>query len=94
MCAAIMLYLAFKDINPSYSIQVPFRYDGDLFDLRRLKSKTKAFAKHIRGVQYFFACIPHITIANPVFLTQNRWPDWSEVNRVFAQIFMIRHEVE
>ena len=47
-----MPYLAFKDINPCYSTQVPFRYDGDLFDLRRLKSKTKVFAKHIRGVQY------------------------------------------
>ena len=37
MYAAVMLYLAFKDINPCYSIKVRFRYDGDLFDHRRLK---------------------------------------------------------
>ena len=27
-------------------------YDGDLFDLRRLKSKTKIFTKYIREAQY------------------------------------------
>ena len=47
-----MLYLAFKDISPCYSIKVRFRYDGDLFDLRRLKSKTKIFTKYIREAQY------------------------------------------
>ena len=52
MYAAVMLYLAFKDVNPCYSIKVRFRYDGDLFDLRRLKSKTKIFTKYIREAQY------------------------------------------
>ena len=47
-----MLYLAFMDVNPCYSIKVCFRYDGDLFDLRRLKSKTKIFNKYIREDQY------------------------------------------
>ena len=47
-----MLCLAFKDINPCYSIKVRFRYDGDLLDLRRLKSKTKIFTKYIRETQY------------------------------------------
>lgn len=30
MYAAVMLYLAFKDINPCYSIKVRFRYDSGL----------------------------------------------------------------
>ena len=52
MYAAVMVYLAFKDINPRFSIKVHFRYDGDLFDLRRLKSKAKIFTKYIREAQY------------------------------------------
>ena len=52
MYAAVMLYLAFKDINPCYSIKVRFRYDGDLFDIRRLELKTKIFTKYIREAQY------------------------------------------
>ena len=47
MHSAVMPYLAFKDINPCYSTTVRFRYDGDLLDLRRLKSKTKIFTKFI-----------------------------------------------
>ena len=39
MYAAVMP--CFQGTNPCYSIKVRFRYDGDLFDLRRLKSKTK-----------------------------------------------------
>ena len=35
-----------------YSIKVRFRYDGDLFDLRRLMSKTEIFTKYIREAQY------------------------------------------
>ena len=50
--AAASLYLAFKNINPSYSIEIRLRYDGDLFDLRRLKSKSKTFNKYIREAQY------------------------------------------
>ena len=33
-------------------IQVRFRYDGDLFDLRSLNSKTKVLAVYIREAQY------------------------------------------
>ena len=47
-----MLYLALNDIYPCYSIKVRFRYDGDLFNLRCLKSKTKIFTKYIREPQY------------------------------------------
>lgn len=47
--AAVILYLALRKISQSYcSIKVRFRYDGDLFDLRRLKSKTKTLTKYIR----------------------------------------------
>ena len=53
MYAAVMVYFAFKDINPRFSmIKVHFRYDGDLFDLRRLNSKAKIFTKYIREAQY------------------------------------------
>lgn len=45
--AAIMLELAFKNISPYYSTMVPFQYDGDLFDLLHLKSKTKTLTKYI-----------------------------------------------
>ena len=41
--AAVLLYLAFKRTNSSYNIGIHFRYDGGLFDLRRLKSKSKTF---------------------------------------------------
>ena len=47
-----MLYLAFKGVNPCYSVKVRFRSDSDLFDLRRLKSKTEKFTKYIREAQY------------------------------------------
>ena len=53
MYAAVMLYLAFRNIiSPSYSIKVHFRYDGDMFDIRRLKSKKNTFTKYIRDAQY------------------------------------------
>ena len=51
ICAAVLLYLDFKNVCLSYSIKVRFRYDGDIFDLRRLKSKTKALTKYIREAQ-------------------------------------------
>ena len=50
--AAVLLWLAYKDIKHAHSIKVRFRYDGDLFDLRRLKSKTKVLAVYIREAQY------------------------------------------
>ena len=50
--AAVLLYLAFEDVDPSCSIKVRFRYDGDIFDLRRLKAKTKILTDYIREAQY------------------------------------------
>ena len=50
--AAVLLWLAYKGIKHTHSIKVRFRYDGDLFDLRRLKSKTKVLALYIREAQY------------------------------------------
>lgn len=48
MYAAVMLYLAFKNVSPEYCVMVRFGYDGDLFDVRCLRSKTKTFVKYIR----------------------------------------------
>ena len=50
--AAILLLLAYKNIGHQFSIKVRFRYDGDLFDLKRLKAKTKTFIDFIREAQY------------------------------------------
>ena len=50
--AAVLLWLAYKDLKHTHSMKVRFRYDGDLFDLRRLKSKTKVLALYIRETQY------------------------------------------
>ena len=52
MYGAGMLYLAFKDMDSFYSIKVRFRHDDELFDLRRLESKTKLFTKYKRKAQY------------------------------------------
>ena len=52
ICAAALHWLAYKDIKDTHSIQVRFRYDGDLFNLRRLKSKTKVLAVYFREAQY------------------------------------------
>ena len=52
MYAAVLLWLAFKNIGANFSIKVRFRYDGNLFDLKRLKSKTKVFMAFIREAQY------------------------------------------
>ena len=50
--AAVLLWLAFKKINHTCSIQIRFRYDGVIFDLRRLKAKTKLLTEFIREAQY------------------------------------------
>ena len=52
--AAVLLWLAYKDIKHNHSIKVRFRYHGDLFDLRRLKSKTKVLALYIREAEYAY----------------------------------------
>ena len=50
--AAVLLWLAYKDIKHTPSMQVRFQYDGNLFDLRRLKSKTKVLTLYTREAQY------------------------------------------
>ena len=50
--AEVLLWLAFKKIKHTCSVQIRLRYDGDLFDLRRLKAKTKALTVFIRDTQY------------------------------------------
>ena len=50
--AAALLLLAFRNTNNVYSIKVRFRCDGDIFDLRRLKSKTKTLTLFIKEAQY------------------------------------------
>ena len=49
---AVLLLLAYENVGHQYSIKIRFRYDGDLFDLRRLKAKTKIFTDFIREAQY------------------------------------------
>ena len=50
--AAVLLLLSYKNIGRQFSIKIRFRYDGDLFDLRRLKAKTKTFIDFLREAQY------------------------------------------
>ena len=50
--AAVLLLLAYENVGHQFSIKIRFRYDGDLFDLRRLKAKTKTFIDFIREAQY------------------------------------------
>ena len=50
--AAVLLLLAYKEIGHQFSIKIRFRYDGDLFDLSRLKAKTKTLIEFIREAQY------------------------------------------
>ena len=44
--------LAFRNTNNVYSNKVRFRCDGEIFDLRRLKSKTKTLTLFIEEAQY------------------------------------------
>ena len=49
---AVVLLLAYENVGHQFSIKIcRFRYDGDLFDLRRLKAKTKTFIDFIREAQ-------------------------------------------
>ena len=50
--AAVLLFLAFKNVGDSHSIKICFRYDGNIFDLKRLKAKTKTSISYIREAQY------------------------------------------
>ena len=50
--AAILPQLSFNNINSSHSVKVRFCYDGNLFDLRRLKAKSKVKYIYIQEAQY------------------------------------------
>ena len=50
--AAILLWIAFKDIKHEHSVLIRFRTDGKFFDLRRLKAKSKVFLEYLREAQY------------------------------------------
>ena len=50
--AAILLQLSFNNINSSHSVKVRFRYDGNLFELRRLNAKSKVKCMYIQEAQY------------------------------------------
>ena len=50
--AAVLLLISFKDIEHEFSILIRFRTDGNIFDLRRLKSKTKVLFEFLREAQY------------------------------------------
>lgn len=49
--AAVLLWLAFKKIKHTCCVKIRFHYDGDLFDLNRLKAKTKVLAEFIKEAQ-------------------------------------------
>ena len=50
--AAVLLLLAYENFGHQFSIKIMFRYDGDPFDLRRLKAKTETFIDFIREAKY------------------------------------------
>ena len=50
--AAILLQLSFNNISSSHSVKVRFRYDRNLFDLRRLKEKSKVKYMYMQEAQY------------------------------------------
>ena len=50
--AAVLLLLAYKTIGHQFSIKIRFRYDGNRFDLKRLKAKRKVLTDYIREAQY------------------------------------------
>ena len=52
MYEAVLLWLSFEEIQHTCSVQIRLRYDGDLFDLRRLKAKSKVLKEYIREAQY------------------------------------------
>ena len=44
--------LSFNNINSNHSVKVRFRYDRNLFDLRRLKARSKVKYMYIQEAQY------------------------------------------
>ena len=50
--AAVLLWISFKDIQHDFSILIRFRTDGNIFDLKRLKAKSKVFYEFLREAQY------------------------------------------
>ena len=63
--AAILLQLSFNNINSNHSVKVRFRYDRNLFDLRRLKARSKVKYMYIQEAQY----------ADDIALSSNRAED-------------------
>ena len=49
--ATMVLWITFKD-NIEHSVYVHFGTDGNIFDLEKLKAKTKTFNMYIREAQY------------------------------------------
>ena len=47
----MVLWITFKD-NIEHSVYVHFGTDGNIFDLEKLKAKTKTFNMYIREAQY------------------------------------------
>ena len=84
MYAAVMFYLAFKDINPCYSIKVCFRYDGDLFDLRQaihqIHTRSPIWRRYCHIYQrWYCATVSVIRKQQPV--TENGSQDQHQENR-------------
>ena len=50
--AAVLLFVAFKDIKHNHSILIRFRMGDNLFDLRRLKANFKVLYEFLREAQY------------------------------------------
>ena len=51
MFAAVLLYLAFKQLNNDCCIHIRFWHVDDIYNLRRLKAKSKTHSVYIREAQ-------------------------------------------
>ncbi|MEO0687238.1 MAG: hypothetical protein AAFY76_19860, partial [Cyanobacteria bacterium J06649_11] len=67
--AAVLFLLVYDGISHQFSIKIRFRYDGDFFDLKRLKAKTKTFIAFIREAQYADAIFSDSPIGLQTILT-------------------------
>ena len=74
--AAILLHLSFNNINSNHSVKVRFRYDGNLFDLRRLKARSKVKYMYIQEAQY----------ADDIALFSNRAEDLQDLLSAYNHV--------
>ena len=74
--AAILLQLSFNNINSNNSVKVRFRYDGNLFDLRRLKARSKVKYMYIQEAQY----------ADDIALFSNRAEDLQDLFSAYNHV--------